>query len=137
MPPGTVVIKKVDSAGKPLAGAQLAFYDANNRYLGQGVSDAKGRIYFVSPGPGEYYFTEIKAPEGYGLATDKYSFQIGSDFTISGTLRLVNSRTTVPYSKTGDSQHLTVWIGAAAGSLTLAACAAVFFLRKKKKKKSQ
>ena len=136
VPHGTVVIKKVDSSGKPLAGAQLAFYDANNRYLGQGVSDAKGRIYFVSPGPGEYYFTEIKAPEGYGLATDKYRFQIGSDFTISGTLRLVNNRTTVPYSKTGDSQHLTAWIAAAAGSLVLAAGTAVYFTLKRKKKKS-
>ena len=134
VPFGTVVIKKVDSEGKPLAGAQLAFYDANNRYLGQGVSDAKGRIYFVSPGSGEYFFTEIKAPEGYGLATERYRFQIGADYAISGTLKLVNTRTSTPYSKTGDSQHLEVWIGVAAGSLVFAGCAAAVILARKKKK---
>ena len=134
VPHGTVVIRKVDAAGKPLQGAQLAFYDASNRYLGQGVSDAKGRIYFVSPGPGEYFFTEVKAPEGYGLTTERYRFQIGTDFTISGTLKLVNSRTSTPYSKTGDTQHLEVWIGAATGSLILAGCTAAAMKARKKRK---
>jgi len=136
VPYGTVVIKKVDASGKPLSGAQMAFYDANNRYLGQGVSDAKGRIYFVSPGPGEYYFTEVKAPEGYGLVTECYSFRIGSDFTISGTLKLVNSRTSTPYSKTGDNQNLGLWVAIAAVSLLSACAAGAFLVIRKRKDKS-
>lgn len=136
VPYGTVVIKKVDASGKLLSGAQMAFYDANNRYLGQGVSDAKGRIYFVSPGPGEYYFTEVKAPEGYGLVTERYRFRIGSDFTISGTLKLVNSRTSTPYSKTGDNQNLGLWVAIAAASLLSACAAGAFLVIRKRKNKS-
>ena len=137
VPYGTVVIKKVDASGKPLSGAQLAFYDASNRYLGQGVSDAKGRIYFVSPGPGEYYFTEVKAPEGYGLVTERYRFRIGADFTISGTLKLVNSRTSTPYSKTGDNQNLGLWVAFTAASVLSACSVAAFLVIKKKKGKAR
>ena len=135
VPYGTVVIKKVDASGKPLSGAQLAFYDASNRYLGQGVSDAKGRIYFVSPGPGEYYFTEVKAPEGYGLVTERYRFRIGADYTISGTLKLVNSRTSTPYSKTGDNQNLGLWVAFTAASVLSACSVAAYLVIKKKKGK--
>lgn len=136
VPFGTVVIKKVDAAGKPLSGAQLAFYDSSNRYLGQGVSDGKGRVYFVSPGPGEYYFTEVKAPEGYGLVTDRFSFRIAQDFTVSGTLKLVNTRTSTPYSKTGDTQNPRLWIAVTTMCLT-AACVTGGILVTRKKKHGQ
>ena len=135
VPFGTVVIKKVDASGQPLKGAQLAFYDSNSRYLGQGVSDGKGRVYFVSPGPGDYYFTEVKAPEGYGLVTDKYSFRIAPDFAVSGTLKLVNTRTSTPYSKTGDTQNPGLWIAVTAISLTMALAAGGFLVIRKKTRK--
>ena len=137
VPHGTVVIRKVDAAGKPLAGAQLAFYDSNNRYLGQGISDARGRIYFVSPGPGDYQFTEIKAPDGYSLVSERYSFRIGADFSITGTIKLVNSRTSVPYSKTGDTQHPWLWTAMAASSTALACVVGAYLAVRRKKNRSR
>ena len=137
VPHGTVVIRKVDAAGKPLAGAQLAFYDSNNRYLGQGISDARGRIYFVSPGPGDYQFTEIKAPDGYSLVSERYSFRIGADFSITGTIKLVNSRTSVPYSKTGDTQHPWLWTAMAASSTALACAVGAYLAVRRKKNRSR
>ena len=133
VPYGTVVVKKTDKDGKPLAGAQLAFYDEYDRYLGQGISDAKGRVYFVSPGPGKYYFTEVKAPDGYQVVTDHYHFQIANDYTITGTLTLVNGRPGESDTiDTGDSQNIGLWIGVAGGSIALAAVAAFLILKKKK-----
>ena len=120
VPYGTVVIKKVSSEGSPLQGAQFAFFDANGRSLGQGVSDARGRVYFVSPGPGDYYFSEVKAPQGYELNTERCSFRIGTDYRISGTVTLVNNRGPA-YSKTGDSQNLNLWLCIAIVSFLAAA----------------
>ena len=81
-------------------------------------------------------FTEVKAPEGYGLVTERYRFRIGSDFTISGTLKLVNSRTSTPYSKTGDNQNLGLWVAIAAASLLSACAAGAFLVIRKRKNKS-
>ena len=137
VPFGCVVVKKVDTEGRPLAGAQLAFYDQYDRYLGQGVSDAKGRVYFMSPGPGDYYFTEVKAPEGYGLVTDHYHFRINSDFSITGALTLVNGRGGTPYTKTGDTQNLGLWLGIALASLLIAGGTGAFLYTKKRKSASK
>lgn len=141
VPFGTVVVKKVDTEGRPLAGAQIAFYDEYNRYLGQGTSDAKGRVYFVSPGPGKYYFTELKAPNGYDRITDHYHFQIANDYTITGTLTLVNGRNSGGGgTNTGDSQFIALWIGVAGLSSILAATVIFIALKNKnssKKKRKQ
>lgn len=133
VPFGTVVVKKTNTEGSPLAGAQLQFFDMYDRYLGQGISDAKGRVYFVSPGPGSYYFREVKAPDGYQVITDKYHFQIASDYTITGTLTLVNGRGGPSQSKTGDTENLRLWICLAAAGVTAAAAAGTVLLRRKRK----
>ena len=117
-------MKKVDAEGNPLSGAQIQFFDEYNRYLGQGISDAKGRVYFVSPGPGSYYFREVKAPNGYQVTNDHYHFRIADDYSITGTLTLVNHRGGSGgggvYSKTGDSQHLMMWLAFAAAAAVIA-----------------
>ena len=123
VPFGTVVVKKTNTEGSPLSGAQIQFFDMYDRYLGQGISDAKGRVYFVSPGPGNYYFKEVKAPNGYQVVTDKYHFQIADDYRITGTLTLVNGRGGSSESKTGDTQNLRLWICLAAACVTAAAAA--------------
>ena len=124
IPFGTAVMKKVDAEGNPLSGAQIQFFDEYNRYLGQGISDAKGRVYFVSPGPGSYYFREVKAPNGYQVTNDHYHFRIADDYSITGTLTLVNHRGGSGgggvYSKTGDSQHLMMWLAFAAAAAVIA-----------------
>ena len=136
IPFGTAVMKKVDAEGSPLAGAQVQFFDEYNRYLGQGISDAKGRVYFVSPGPGSYYFREVKAPNGYQITNDHYHFRIADDYSITGTLTLVNHRggsNGGVYSKTGDSQHLMMWLALAAAAIVIAGGTGCFMFIKRRK----
>lgn len=133
VPFGTVVVKKTNTEGSPLSGAQLQFFDMYDRYLGQGISDAKGRVYFVSPGPGNYYFKEVKAPNGYQVVTDKYHFQIADDYRITGTLTLVNGRGGSSESKTGDNQNLRLWICLAAACVTAAAAAGTVLITRKRR----
>ncbi len=141
VPYGTAVIKKTDASGKPLSGAQIQFYDANDKYLGQGVSDSKGRIYFVSPGPGSYYFKEVKAPNGYSVISNMYHFTIAQDFSITGTLTIVNRRaTTVTVTRngfinTGDTQNIGLWIALTVISLSSLAGAGYVLARKTKRGK--
>nr|MCR5072864.1 hypothetical protein [Clostridiales bacterium] len=138
VPFGTVVIKKTNTEGSALPGAQIQFFDMYDRYLGQGISDSKGRVYFVSPGPGSYYFREVKAPDGYKVITDKYHFHIAEDYSITGTLKLINVRGGSSSSKTGDTQNLRLWVYASAACVAVAATsAAVLITRKHKKNQSR
>ena len=140
IPFGTAVMKKVDAEGSPLAGAQVQFFDEYKRYLGQGISDAKGRVYFVSPGPGSYYFREIKAPNGYQITNDHYHFRIADDYSITGTLTLVNHRggsNGGVYSKTGDSQHLMMWLALAAAAIVIAGGTGCLMFIKRRKEKNK
>lgn len=140
VPFGTAVIKKVDQSGNPLKGAQIAIYDEHDKFLGQGVSNGKGRIYFVSPGPGKYYYVETKAPNGYVKSDNRFYFTIAEDYTISGELTLVNGVQPVPSgpyresdsSKTGDSTNLWIWALAAIGTCTVLGSTAVIYGNKKK-----
>lgn len=136
VPYGTVIIKKLTTEKAPLANAQIAFFAASGTYLGQGKSDDRGRVYFVSPGPGDYYFSEVKAPDGYLLDTEKYSFRIGADYKISGTLALTNNRND-SYSKTGDTQNIGLWIGITTFSLLAVAGTGVVLYRKRKSSKKE
>lgn len=138
VPFGTVVIKKTNTEGSALPGAQIQFFDMYDRYLGQGISDSKGRVYFVSPGPGSYYFREVKAPDGYKVITDKYHFHIAEDYSITGTLKLINVRGGSSSSKTGDTQNLRLWVYASAACVAVAATsAAVLITRKHRKNQSR
>lgn len=132
IPYGTAVIRKVDKEGKPLKGCQIRFFDENNRPLGSGVTDDKGRVYFVSPGPGKYYFVETKAPEGYALVKDHFHFEIAEDFTISGQLTFVNDRIPGMPTKTGDNSNIAAWIALATLGIIGSGTAAIVIFRKKK-----
>lgn len=136
VPFGTAVIKKVDKAGNPLPGAQIAvFSEDGDKFLGQGISAENGRVYFVSPGPGRYYFMEVKAPEGYERDQNKYHFTIADDYTITGTLTLVNVRNSSS-SSTGDTTNLNLWVGMAAICLVGTAVGVYILLRKKKEEEN-
>ena len=135
VPFGTAVIKKVDKSGKPLQGAEISVYSESGKFLGKGVSAANGRIYFVSPGPGKYYYIENKAPKGYVKSESKYAFEIAKDYTITGALTIVNDRTPSNGSKTGDSSNIGILIGVA--STCLVGAGAAFFVVVKKRKKEE
>ena len=134
VPFGTAVIKKVDKSGAPLKGAQIAVFTSDgSKFLGQSSSADNGRVYFVSPGPGRYYFVEVNAPEGYIKNDTKHYFEISTDYTISGTMTLVNERNPSPSSSTGDNSNLGLWIAVAVSSLGGMLAILFFLLRKPKR----
>jgi uncharacterized surface anchored protein len=134
VPFGTAVIKKVDKSGAPLKGAQIAVFTSDgSKFLGQSSSADNGRVYFVSPGPGRYYFVEVNAPEGYIKNDTKHYFEISTDYTISGTMTLVNERNPSPSSSTGDNSNLGLWIAVAVSSLGGMLGILFFLLRKPKR----
>lgn len=66
-----VQILKVNEDGKPLAGASLAIKDSTGNIIEQWVStDAAHTIEGKLVEGAEYVLTEIKAPEGYKMASD-------------------------------------------------------------------
>ena len=66
-----VQILKVNEDGKPLAGASLAIKDSTGNIIDQWVStDAAHTIEGKLVEGAEYVLTEIKAPEGYKMASD-------------------------------------------------------------------
>lgn len=92
---GTAVIRKVDSVtGEPLAGAELGIYTEDGKtLLFSQVSDRFGRIYFF---PGDmvgqtFALKEIKAPDGYYLDEELYTFHVDKDFTVTGTTMIANT----------------------------------------------
>ena len=135
VPWGTVVLTKTDPKGTPLAGAQFNVYAEDNTLLGVAVTNEKGRIYFVSPGPGKYYFVETKAPRGYRINTEKHYFVVGADNSITGSTSLVNGLTGV---KTGDNNNATLWLASGAGSMfAVAGIGYVIYTNEKKRRKAQ
>ena len=131
VPFGTVILLKVDGEGKPLHGATCAVYDERDNFLGSGITDNKGRVYFVSPGPGNYYFVETAAPKGYARDDAKYHFSIAADYTITGATTIINDRKSTT-SRTGDTSNLALWI--ALGSLSVLALGGVVLIEGKKKR---
>lgn len=136
VPFGTAVIKKTDKSGAPLKGAEIAVYSEDGKFLGKGVSAENGRVYFVSPGPGKYYFVETKAPQGYVKSDVKHHFTIADDYTITGSLTIVNDRNP-SNSKTGDTTGIILWVAAASVGMIGAGAALYFVLKKRKKDEAE
>lgn len=101
--------------------------------MGKGVTDKKGRVYFISPGSGRYYFVETKAPAGYELNTDRRYFTIAADYTIGGAIVLVDGRQgTITGPSTGDLNSVGLWTAVFGISFITAAAVYLFMYRRKK-----
>ena len=64
----TINIHKVDDANQPLAGAKFKIVrQANNKVIGEYVTDANGNITVNALLKDKYILTELQAPEGYTI----------------------------------------------------------------------
>ena len=79
----TVLVKKVDQDGQPLAGAEFALCDEFGERVTTAVSDRSGIVRFSGIPYGSYTVREIVAPKGYLLNREVVSFTIGKDFRSS------------------------------------------------------
>lgn len=129
---GTVVLKKMNESGNYLAGARFGVYNIHNQLIAQAETDVYGRMYFVSPGPGSYYFMEMMPPQGYLKNENKNYFSIDANGVVNGTTVLTDRAD--PSPRTGDELGSDMWLGGTIVSSTLSAAAAVllFILRKRK-----
>lgn len=76
---GSAELLKVDTEGKPLEHALFRLLDDKEKPVAgyeKVSSDQSGVVSVSGLAPGTYYFEEIKAPEGFIINTDKYSFTI-------------------------------------------------------------
>ncbi|MFT8357665.1 SpaA isopeptide-forming pilin-related protein, partial [Bifidobacterium aquikefiri] len=75
---GSVVLTKTDSAtGKALAGAVFSLYKADGTKIKDGLkTGANGKLTVNNLKPGDYYFQETQAPEGYRLNSNKLKFTV-------------------------------------------------------------
>ena len=73
------------SAG--VAGAEYTIYDSNGNVYRTIVTGENGEVTFPKPNNGTYTYKETKAPEGYMIDKNVYSFTI-SDEKITGTLNI-------------------------------------------------
>ncbi|AYE38657.1 LPXTG cell wall anchor domain-containing protein [Companilactobacillus zhachilii] len=90
-----VKLHKVDekdmSTGVP--GAEYSLYTAAGEFVEKKVTDENGMITIDGLKPGDYYFVETSAPNGYEINKDKLYFTIESGEQDIQTIQAVDSRT--------------------------------------------
>ncbi|WP_312650508.1 SpaA isopeptide-forming pilin-related protein [Proteiniclasticum sp.] len=74
---GKAVLMKTDESGNPLKDAQFRVTDKYGKIVIEGLySDENGMVSAEELNPGEYFFEEIKAPEGFIRNLEKAAFAI-------------------------------------------------------------
>lgn len=73
-----VKLTKIDSStSEKIQGAKYGLYDSNDNLISTVITGKDGEVTTDKIlRPGDYYFKEIEAPEGYNLNTTKYPFKI-------------------------------------------------------------
>ena len=96
--PIAITITKTNAkTGKPVAGAEYAFY-SGSKELGRYKTDSNGRIK-LTLSAGTYTYKEVTAPAGYALDTTSYTFTISADGTKSGTFNVKDSESGITIYK--------------------------------------
>ena len=74
---GSVVLTKYEEGKEvTLQGAKFKLYTKAGKLVGSYDTDENGKIEVKDLAYGDYYFQEVKAPEGYKLSDVKYNFSI-------------------------------------------------------------
>lgn len=100
---GSVKLEKVDEENKPLEGAIFELYNASDKLIKRVESDENGIVKVTNLKPGDYYFKEIKSPDGYKLDETKYNFTI-----ISGKNEIVYAGKHINVFNGGSAELLKV-----------------------------
>lgn len=94
-----ISFKKTDTTGRVLPGAEFTFYNQEGHVIGTSVSDGSGMFRIKKPADGTYTFKETKAPSGYGLNPDVFSFTVSGSEVIRGTYEVVDQENQIIITK--------------------------------------
>ena len=96
---GSVKLKKVDSSDdkKVLEGAKFQLLGSNENAISEHVTDKDGIIKIDELKPGDYYFKEVAAPDGYKTDGSLHKFTIGTEGeNIYVEMTIVNEKKATP-----------------------------------------
>lgn len=80
-----VILSKIDATTKiPLADAEITIFDNSGNIVSTTITGADGKTSIAGLPVGSYTFKETKAPEGYLISDETFSFIINSDGSVSG-----------------------------------------------------
>ena len=76
---GSVQLLKTNEQGTPLDSAIYNMYTKAGTFKGTYTTNKDGIIKIDNLDYGDYYFSEVKAPQGYNVNSDKINFSIGQN----------------------------------------------------------
>lgn len=92
MPTSLVITKVNDKTDKPVEGAEYTFFQGGVEY-GKFVTNKDGQIIIDNIPTGSYTYYETKAPVGYALDSNVYSFTVSSNGDKTGTFKVRDKET--------------------------------------------
>ena len=100
---GSVEITKIDyENGKYLENAEITIRDSEGKIVATGKTDKNGKVLFEGLEYGKYTYEETKAPQGYILDNNKYSFEIKEDGVVV-KYTMTNKKAPVVITNTNNS----------------------------------
>ncbi len=77
------ITKRIEGSQTPLEGAEITLYDADRKQIVTKTTEENGKVIFENLEEGTYYYKETKAPNGYVLNEEMYTFTVNNDGTIT------------------------------------------------------